>query len=92
MDALISLGMLDNTIILFTSDHGCHFRTRNGENKRSPHESSIRLPTALYGGPFSGGGRLSQLVSLVDLPPTLLDGGRLARARTHAGTFHFAAC
>ena len=77
MDALISLDMLDNTIILFTSDHGCHFRTRNGEYKRSPHESSIRLPTALYGGPFNGGGRLSQLVSLVDLPPTLLDAAGL---------------
>ena len=73
IDALISLDMLDDTIILFTSDHGCHFRTRNGEYKRSPHESSIRLPTALYGGPFIGGGRLSELVSLVDLPPTLLD-------------------
>ena len=73
IDALISLDMLDNTIILFTSDHGCHFRTRNDEYKRSPHESSIRLPTAFYGGPFNGGGRLAELVSLVDLPPTLLD-------------------
>ncbi len=73
IDALISLEQLENTIILFTSDHGCHFRTRNGEYKRSPHESSIRVPTALYGGPFIGGGRLSQLVSLIDLPPTLLD-------------------
>ncbi|MCY4021340.1 MAG: sulfatase-like hydrolase/transferase [Chloroflexi bacterium] len=73
IDALISLDMLDNTVILFTSDHGCHFRTRNAEYKRSPHESSIRVPTAFYGGPFVGGGRISQLVSLIDLPPTLLD-------------------
>ena len=27
----------------------------------------------LHGGPFAGGGRLSQMVSLLDLPPTLLD-------------------
>ncbi len=73
IDALISLDILDNTIILFTSDHGCHFRTRNDEYKRSPHESSIRVPTAFFGGPFVGGGRLSQMVSLIDLPPTLLD-------------------
>ena len=33
----------------------------------------MRLPTMLHGGPFTGGGRISQLVSLVDLPPTLLD-------------------
>ena len=72
-DALISLDLLEDTIILFTSDHGCHFKTRNDEYKRSPHDASIRVPTALSGGPFKGGGRLSQLVSLIDLPPTLLD-------------------
>ena len=73
LDALRSLDMLDNTVVLFTSDHGCHFKTRNGEYKRSCHDSSLRLPTAVQGGPFQGGGRLSQLVSLIDLPPTLLD-------------------
>ena len=73
VDALISLDMLENTIILFTSDHGCHFKTRNAEYKRSPHDASVRLPTMFHGGPFSGGGRLSQMISLIDLPPTLLD-------------------
>jgi arylsulfatase A-like enzyme len=72
-DALHSLGLLDDTIVLFLSDHGCHFKTRNGEYKRSPHESSIRGPAMLHGGPFTGGGEVSQLVSLLDLPPTLLD-------------------
>ncbi len=73
VDALISLDLLENTIILFTSDHGNHFRTRNAEYKRSCHEASVRVPTMLHGGPFSGGGRVSRLVSLLDLPPTLLD-------------------
>ena len=73
VDALISLDMLDNTIILFTSDHGCHFKTRNAEYKRSCHEASVRVPTMFHGGPFAGGGRLQQTVSLLDLPPTLLD-------------------
>ncbi|MCY3575186.1 MAG: sulfatase-like hydrolase/transferase [Chloroflexi bacterium] len=73
VDALISLDKLEDTIILFTSDHGNHFKTRNAEYKRSCHEASVRLPTMLHGGPFTGGGRISQLVSLVDLPPTLLD-------------------
>ncbi len=72
-DALRSLGMTENTIIIFTSDHGCHFKTRNAEYKRSCHESSIRLPMAMTGGPFSGGGTLQQLVSLTDLAPTILD-------------------
>ena len=73
LDALKSLELLDNTIILFTSDHGCHFKTRNSEYKRSCHESSIRVPTALHGPGFTGGGQIQQLVSLIDLPPTLLD-------------------
>ena len=73
MDALESLGLTDDTVVLFTSDHGCHFKTRNAEYKRSGHESSIRVPTFFTGPGFDGGGRLSQLVSLIDLPPTLLD-------------------
>ena len=72
-DALRSLDLLRSTVLLYTSDHGCHFKTRNGEYKRSCHESSIRLPTALAGPGFDGGGRVRQLTSLIDLPRTLLD-------------------
>ncbi len=76
-DALRSLNLLENTVVLFTADHGCHFKTRNSEYKRSCHDSSIRVPTALYGGPFTGGGQIQKLVSLVDLPPTLLDAAEI---------------
>ena len=72
-DALKSMNLTEDTILLFTTDHGCHFKTRNGEYKRSCHESSIRIPMAFYGGPFTGGGRLHEMVSLVDVAPTLLD-------------------
>jgi arylsulfatase A-like enzyme len=73
LDALRSLSALEDTVVLFTSDHGCHFKTRNAEYKRSCHDASIRVPTAFYGGEFTGGGTLTQLASLVDLPATLLD-------------------
>lgn len=76
-DALRSLNLEKNTIILFTSDHGCHFRTRNSEYKRSCHESSVRLPTALCGPGLEGGGMIREMTSLVDLPPTLLDAAGL---------------
>lgn len=72
-DILKSLDLSKETIIVFTSDHGCHFKTRNSEYKRSCHESSIRVPTAICGPGFNRGGRLQELVSLIDLPPTLLD-------------------
>ena len=72
-DALRSMDLLDNTVIVFTSDHGCHFKTRNREYKRSCHDSSTRIPMAFSGPGFDRGGRLDQMISLVDLPPTLLD-------------------
>jgi arylsulfatase A-like enzyme len=77
LDALRSLGQLDNTIVAFTSDHGCHFKTRNTEYKRSCHDGSIRVPMALCGPGFDGGGRIDRPVSTIDLPPTLLDAAGL---------------
>ena len=55
LDAVRSLGMADDTVVLYTSDHGNHFKTRNGEYKRACHESAIRVPTALGGPGFDGG-------------------------------------
>ena len=87
-------GLYDNTVIIYTSDHGCHFRTRNAEYKRSCHEASIKVPLVITGGGFTGGGRVSDLVSLIDLPATVLDiaGEKCPRAmparasRTSRGT------
>lgn len=76
-DALKSLHLMADTIVLFTSDHGCHFKTRNAEYKRSLHEASIRVPTALSGPGFNGGGEVRRLISLLDLSPTLLDAAGL---------------
>lgn len=73
LDTLKSLDLDENTVVLFTSDHGCHFKTRNGEYKRSGHDASIRVPTAITGPGFMGGRQVQELVSLIDLPPTLLD-------------------
>ena len=84
-DALKSLDLADDTVILFTSDHGNHFKTRNEEYKRSCHESSVRVPTAFCGPGFEGGGRVNELVSLLDLPPTLLDAAGLPVPDTMEG-------
>lgn len=65
-------GIYEDTIIIYTSDHGCHFKTRNMEYKRSCHESSIHTPLIIKGGGFEGGKRDNRLVSLIDLPPTML--------------------
>ncbi len=78
-------GLYDNTVIIYTSDHGCHFRTRNAEYKRSCHEASIKVPLVITGGGFTGGGRVSDLVSLIDLPATVLDIAGVKVPESYAG-------
>ncbi|MGH7979406.1 MAG: sulfatase-like hydrolase/transferase, partial [Limisphaerales bacterium] len=63
----------DNTIVIFLSDHGCHFRTRNREYKRSPHDSSTHIPLVIQGPGFNNGRKVSELVGLVDVAPTVID-------------------
>lgn len=83
--ALERTGQLDNTIIVFFSDHGCTFRTRLGEYKRSPHESSIRVPFVIAGPGFDRSAVIDEVVSLLDLAPTLLDGAGLQPAEGMRG-------
>jgi len=71
-DELERLGRAEDTLLIYTSDHGSHFRTRNAEYKRSCHDSCIRIPMILHGPGFRGGIAPSELVSLIDLPPTIL--------------------
>ena len=69
---LRDLGIEDNTIVVFLSDHGCHFRTRNSEYKRSPHESSIHIPLVIQGPGFNRALSVPELTSQIDIAPTLL--------------------
>ncbi|MEU4223609.1 sulfatase-like hydrolase/transferase [Nonomuraea sp. NPDC026600] len=77
LDALKSMELLDDTIVAYTSDHGNHFKTRNGEYKRSCHDASLRVPLAVRGPGFDGGGAIARPVSVIDLPPTLLEAAGL---------------
>jgi len=71
-ETLDQLGLADNTLVLYTSDHACHFKTRNSEYKRSCHDDSIRTPLIAYGPGFTGGKVVDELVSLIDMPATVL--------------------
>lgn len=77
-DELEQLSLSDNTLLIYTSDHGSHFRTRNAEYKRSCHDSCIRIPMIVHGPGFEGGIVPSNLVSLIDLPPTILSAAGIA--------------
>jgi arylsulfatase A-like enzyme len=83
---LTELGLADNTIVIYTSDHGSHFCTRNSEYKRSCHDGCTHIPMLAWGGPFARGGqRVEELVSLIDIPPTLLAGAGVAVPEQFAG-------
>lgn len=73
-------GLYDNTVIIFASDHGSHFKTRNTDGhlngyddyKRSCHDGALHVPLVIAGGPFKGGVAVEELVSTESLPKTIL--------------------
>ena len=73
-------GLYENTVILFASDHGSHFLTRNRDEhlngyddyKRSCHDACLHVPLVIAGGPYRGGRAVEELVSTASLPKTIL--------------------
>ncbi len=73
-------GLFENTVIIFASDHGSHFLTRNRDShlngyddyKRSCHDAALHVPLVIAGGPFKGGVAVEELVSTASLPKTIL--------------------
>ena len=82
---LARLGLAENTLIFYTSDHGSHFRTRNSEYKRACHDGCVRVPLLAYGPGFTGGKVVEHMVSLIDLPPTLLTAAGITPPGTMRG-------
>jgi len=66
--------MWENTILVYTADHGSHFLTRGreAEYKRTCHDASIHIPLIITGPGFKGGNVVENVVSLLDVPATLL--------------------
>ncbi len=70
MQALDKSPYRDNTIIIFTSDHGFHMGEKNFLFKNSVWHESLHVPL-VFSGPAIGIGEVSHPVSLLDLYPTL---------------------
>lgn len=73
-------GVYENTVIIFLSDHGSHFKTRNQDSnkcgaddyKRSCHDASLRVPLVIAGGPYRGGKHIKNMISTASIPKTVL--------------------
>jgi choline-sulfatase len=64
-------GLTDDTIILFTSDHGEMLGAHGLWHKMVPFEESIRVPLLMQLPGGAAGRHLSMPASLVDIAPTL---------------------
>ncbi len=73
-DTLREAGLEDNTIILFTADHGDQLGSHNLSRKQKPWEESVRVPMLMHfpRGLGTKGRRLSAPINSEDLMPTLL--------------------
>lgn len=76
LQSLEQTGQLENTIILFSSDHGELLGDYGCFGKRSMHNSAAKIPLIVCGGEFDGGNVCDAPVSLIDIAPTLLRIGR----------------
>jgi arylsulfatase A-like enzyme len=73
LDTLNAIGTGENTIILFTSDHGDMLGNHGMRRKRKPHDESARVPGIIrWPAQIPKGQMVDTLFSHIDMPPTLL--------------------
>ncbi len=73
LDALEDSRFKDNTIVIFTSDHGYNLGEKENLFKNNLWERSTKVPLIIYDPREPVQKRVSEAVSLVDLYPTLTE-------------------
>lgn len=77
---LKEMGVYDDTVVIYLSDHGSHFRTRNRDEnlcgyddyKRTGHDAALKVPLIIGGGAIRTKRIVEDLVSTASMPKTLL--------------------
>lgn len=86
LDHLDATGQAENTLVVFTSDHG-HYYGHHGLIAKGPfhYEDGIRVPFIVRGPGCKRGVETDALASLIDLPATFLAAAGLAVPSTMQG-------
>jgi len=73
LNALEDAGMLDETVVVFTTDHGDYLGEHGLGEKNHLYETAYRIPLLVrYPSAISGGIEIEQVVSTVDFQQTVL--------------------
>ncbi len=73
LDELERLGLAENTVIVFWSDHGYHLGEQSLWAKTSNFELDARVPMLICAPGMANGSRTEALAELLDIYPTLVD-------------------
>jgi len=75
IEALGTLGLLDRTLVVVTSDHGENLGDHGMiDHVYSMFDTTVRVPLIVrYPTRFAAGGEVDELSSLIDIVPTVLD-------------------
>lgn len=80
--ALERRGVLQDTVVIFTSDHGDCLNDHGHSQKWTMYEQSVRVPAIVWSpGLVTGGRKVDDLVSLFDFGPTILELAGLEKPR-----------
>jgi arylsulfatase A-like enzyme len=74
LDTLKETGLDQNTLLVFTADHGDLLGSQGGRNKQQPFDECIRVPLLLHwpAGLGTRGRKLDALINSEDFMPTIL--------------------
>jgi len=73
LDEMDRLGLAENTYFIVSSDHGENNMEHRQFYKMNMYESSVRVPLVIAGPGVRQGAVVDNIVSLIDIYPTLMD-------------------
>jgi N-acetylglucosamine-6-sulfatase len=74
MQLLSNRGVLDNTLVIFSSDNGYNWGEHGRTEKFAPYEPSLRVPLLVrWPGHFAAGTNTTRWATYLDILPTILE-------------------